>query len=69
MRAIGSYLALTAASLSLAGCFLVPPGTFGASSEDTIKVGVIAPASGTNAEKGESVYNGAQLAVEQINAA
>ncbi len=63
------YALIAATSLSLAGCFLVPPGTFGASGEETIKVGVIGPASGTNAEKGESVYNGATLAVEQINAA
>lgn len=69
MRTVGTLIAMSALSLSLAGCFLVPPGTFGASAEDTIKLGVIAPASGTNAEKGESVYNGAQLAVEQINAA
>lgn len=69
MRSLGSLIGLASASLWLAGCFLVPPGTFGTASEDTIKLGVIAPASGTNAEKGESVYNGAQLAIEQINAA
>lgn len=54
--------------LTVQGCFLVPPELLVAN-EDTIKLGVMAPTSGTNAEKGESVYNGAQLAVEQINAA
>lgn len=54
-------------ALALQGCFLVPPELLVAN-EDTIKLGVMAPTSGTNAEKGESVYNGAQLAVEQINA-
>lgn len=69
MRRLGTLLGVMATSLSLAGCFLVPPGAFGTSSEETVRIGVIAPASGTNAEKGESVYNGAQLAIEQINAA
>lgn len=63
-----THALLTLAMLTASGCFLVPPELLVAN-EDTIKIGVMAPTSGTNAEKGESVYNGAQLAIEQLNAA
>lgn len=60
--------AVVGALFALSGCFLVPPEVLIAR-EDAISIGVLAPASGTNAEKGESVFNGAQLAIEHVNAA
>jgi branched-chain amino acid transport system substrate-binding protein len=68
MTRIHTLLTASLALTSLSGCFLVPPELLVAT-EDTIKIGVMAPTSGTNAEKGESVYNGAQLAIEELNAA
>lgn len=53
-------------ALGLAGCTLLP--TSGALRTDTFRIGALAPASGTNAEKGDSVYNGVRLAVAQANA-
>jgi branched-chain amino acid transport system substrate-binding protein len=54
-------------ALALAGCTLLP--TTSAQRTDTLRIGALAPASGTNAEKGDSVYNGVRLAVAQANAA
>ncbi len=54
-------------ALTLAGCALLP--TTSAQRTDTLRIGALAPASGTNAEKGDSVYNGVRLAVAQANAA
>ena len=70
-RVLNRWLALVALGLSMSpgGCFLLPPQLLGVSTTDTISLGVMAPASGTNAEKGESVYNGVLLAIEQVNAA
>lgn len=53
-------------ALGLAGCTLLP--TTGSLRADTFRIGALAPASGTNAEKGDSVYNGVRLAVAQANA-
>ena len=54
-------------ALSLAGCVLLP--TTSVQRGDTLRIGALAPASGTNAEKGDSVYNGVRLAIAHANAA
>lgn len=62
-------IALIGPMLALSGCFLVPLSVLEADGQDVIKIGVVASSSGTDAGTGESVENGAQLAVEQINRA
>ena len=49
-------------SLILSGCFRPPQGT-----EDVYKVAVVAPQSGPYSLLGESIINGAELAVEEAN--
>ncbi|HEY9722035.1 MAG TPA: ABC transporter substrate-binding protein [Oscillatoriaceae cyanobacterium] len=65
MRKILLHLSIGLTLCGLSGCFLLPPDLAG--NTDTIKLGVISPGSGTDA--GDAVFNGAQLAVDQINAA
>ncbi len=48
------------------GCFLLPANK-PAPPKDAIKIGILAPISGTSAELGVSVSEGAQLAIKHIN--
>lgn len=58
------------ATLSLAGCSL-PTGdadTSGDGDSDVITIGLLAPLTGASASDGQLMENGAQLAIDQINA-
>ncbi|HET7864273.1 MAG TPA: branched-chain amino acid ABC transporter substrate-binding protein [Burkholderiaceae bacterium] len=57
MAALGSALAL---SLALGGCSPTVP--------DTVKIGVAMTLSGPSANRGQDLLNGAQLAVDELNA-
>ena len=53
----------------LAGAVLLAAGVLGAAQADTIKIGFNAPLTGFAAADGKSALTGAELAVEQANAA
>jgi branched-chain amino acid transport system substrate-binding protein len=61
-KAISFVLTATLAVSCLAGCG-------GSSDSDTFKIGVIGPMTGAYAQYGTNVYNAAQIAVDEINAA
>jgi len=46
--------------------FAISPG---ARAEDPVKIGIIVPLSGPNAEFGQNVRNGTQMAADHVNAA
>lgn len=65
-------LAATTALTAAAGCALLSPTqkkTTGAAAGTEIRLGMVASFSGTSAENGESSKNGAQMAIDKINAA
>ena len=69
---LGAVTAFAAATLILAGCSSGSGGGSGASgggSPSTITLGVLAPLSGANQNGGLAELHGAQIAVDQINAA
>ena len=69
---LGAVTALAAAALLAAGCSSGSGGGSGASgsgSPSTITLGVLAPLSGANQNGGLAELHGAQIAVDQINAA
>ena len=84
MKKMKKFLSLALASALAAGVFAgcgdeaasnssdstesTESSSSGSSSEDTLKIGGMGPLTGDNAAYGEAVQNGAQLAVEEINA-
>ncbi len=63
LKFAGLVLAVSMVAASLSGCGA------GASSSDTFKIGGIGPITGGAAIYGQAVMNGAQIAVDEINAA
>lgn len=70
-KALGLLLTATMAVSALAGCgsSAASSGSDGASGGDTFKIGGIGPTTGAAAIYGLAVMNGAQIAVDEINAA
>ena len=66
-RTIGSIVLSALLAGAVAGCAAGGGGTQGGS--ESIRIGLAAPISGTQAQYGESFKNGAQLAAAQINEA
>ena len=66
MKNIKKVLCLTAAAAMIAST-VMPTAVF--AEEETFKIGVIGPMTGDYAQYGIGVYLGAQVAVEEINAA
>lgn len=65
MKKITKLISFISAAALLAGCLA---GCNGSGSSDTIKIGGIGPVTGGAAIYGQAVKNGAEIAVEEINA-
>lgn len=68
-KVIAALLALTMVALCLAACGSNSDTTGSTNGEVTLKIGGSGPLTGDNAQYGNGVKNGAQLAVDEINAA
>ncbi len=55
-------------TLVAAGCALLLAGTSSAQESQTVRIGHVAPMSGSQAHYGKDVANGAQMAIEELNA-
>ncbi|SNR65548.1 branched-chain amino acid ABC transporter substrate-binding protein [Blastococcus mobilis] len=69
-RSRSAYLGVFAASIVLTGCGggLLSSGEEGGGSDEPIVLGMITPLSGSSAAIGPYMQNGAQLAIDEINA-
>lgn len=67
-KVLAVLMALTLVVLCFAACGSDDAGS-GSTNGDTIKIGLSGPLTGNNAQYGIGVQNGAQLAVDEINAA
>ena len=68
-RFLGMALAALMVVSSAAGCSSSDTASSESTGEPTFKIGSIGPATGNNAAYGLAVQNGAQIAVDEINAA
>ncbi len=68
-KVLAALLALAMVVLCFAACGETGGETGGSTDANTIKIGLSGPLTGNNAQYGIGVQNGAQLAVDEINAA
>ena len=68
-KIVSTLIALVMILVCFAGCSSAPAAEAGSDSGDSIKVGVLAPLTGSVAEYGVAVANGVKMYVEELNAA
>ena len=68
-RTLTAVLMVAVLAMGLTACSSSDGGLDSAASEsDTIRIGCAIPLTGASAQDGQSIQNGAQIAVDQVNA-